>query len=219
MTVLAGTGLPHNGIGIRLPPTMPTSPPELTWILRSLFSCHCMPPTADGGDTITGYRFPRKRGSEDAANGGDDDRAAGGDGGSAPYRRRAAGGGRMGGRCAPRHLAQAGSNAGDIGRPADEIRRKAVMFSSFHLSLHRCPGGRPAHGGISSEPPVSGNCTEEDDAAPPVRRAAGGGGVPESGLITLPETPLNFAGQQRERAPSRDEATAQGGHRSPVPST
>ena len=151
MTVLAGTGLPHNGIVIRLPPTMPTGPPELTWILRSLFPCHCMPPTADGGDTITGYRFPRKRGSEEAANGGDDNRAAGGDGGSAPYRRRAAGGGRMGGRCAPRHLAQAGSNAGDIGRPADEIRRKAVMFSSFHLSLHRCPGGRPAHGGISSE--------------------------------------------------------------------
>ena len=56
-----------------------------------------------------------------------------------------------GGRCAPRHLAQAGSNAGDIGRPADEIRRKVVMFSSFHLSFHRCPGGRPAHGGISSE--------------------------------------------------------------------
>ena len=124
-----------------------------------------------------------------------------------------------GGRCAPRHLAQAGSNAGDIGRPADEIRRKVVMFSSFNLSFHRCPGGRPAHGGISSEPPVSGNCTEEDDAAPPVRRAAGGGGVPESGLITLPETPLNSAGQPRERAPPRDEATAQGGHRSPVPST
>ena len=89
--------------------------------------------------------------------------------------------------CAPRHLAQAGSNAGDIGRPADEIRRKVVMFSSFHLSFHRCPGGRPAHGGISSEPPVSGNCTEEDDAAPPVRRAAGGGGVPESGLIRFPK--------------------------------
>ena len=68
MTVLAGTGLPHNGIGIRLPPTMPTSPPELTWILRSLFRCHCMPPTAEGGDTTTGYEFPRKRGSEDAAN-------------------------------------------------------------------------------------------------------------------------------------------------------
>ena len=123
-----------------------------------------------------------------------------------------------GGRCAPRHLAQAGSNAGDIGRPADEIRRKVVMFSSFHLSFHRCPGGRPAHGGISSEPPVSGNCTGEDDAAPPVHRATGGG-VPESGLIALPETPLNSAGQPRERAPSRDEATAQGGHRSPVPST
>ena len=59
-----------------------------------------------------------------------------------------------GGRCAPRHLAQAGSNAGDIGRPADEIRRK-----------------------------------------------------------------LNSAGQPRERAPSRDEATRQGGHWFPVPST
>ena len=124
-----------------------------------------------------------------------------------------------GGRCAPRHLAQAGGNAGDIGRPADEIRRKVVMSSSFNVSLHRRPGCRPAHGGISSEPPVSGNRTEEDDAAPPVRRAAGGGGVPESGLITLPETPLNSAGQPRERAPPRDEATRQGGHRSPVPST
>ena len=68
MTVLAGTGLPHNAIVSGLLPTMPTSPPELTWILRSLFPCHCMPPTADGGDTSTGCKFPRKRGSEDAAN-------------------------------------------------------------------------------------------------------------------------------------------------------
>ena len=162
---------------------------------------------------------PASAGARTRPIGGDDDRAAGGDGDSAPT-----GGGLLavegwGGRCAPRHLAQAGGNAGDIGRPADQIRRKVVMSSSFNVSLHRCPGCRPAHGGISSEPPVSGNCTEEDDAAPPVRRAAGGGGVPESGLITLPETPLNSAGQPRERAPSRDEATRQGGHRSPVPST
>ena len=42
MTVLAGTGVPHNWVVIRLPPTMATGPreqhpPELTWILRSLF--------------------------------------------------------------------------------------------------------------------------------------------------------------------------------------
>ena len=54
-----------------------------------------------------------------------------------------------GGRCAPRHIAQAGGNAGDIGRPADQIRRKVVMSSSFNLSLHRRPGGHAAHGGNS----------------------------------------------------------------------
>ena len=124
-----------------------------------------------------------------------------------------------GGGWASRHIAQAGGNAGDIGRPADQIRRKVVMSSSFNLSLHRRPGCRPAHGGNSVEPPLSGNRTEVDDAAPTVRRAAGNGGVPESGLIALPQTPLNSAGQQRERAPSRDEATAQGGRRSPVPAT
>ena len=122
------------------------------------------------------------------------------------------------GRCAPRHLVQAGGNAGDIGRPAEQIWMMVVMFSSFNLSFRRRPGGRPAHGGISGEPPVSGNQTEVDDAAPAVRRAAWSG-VPESGLTTLPETPLNSAGQQRERVPPRDEASAQGGRRSPVPST
>ena len=121
------------------------------------------------------------------------------------------------GRCAPRHLAQAGGNSGDIGRPAEQIWMMVVMFSSFNLSFRRRPGGRPAHGGISGEPPVSGNQTEVDDAAPAVRRAAGSG-VPESGLTTLPETPLNSAGQQRERVPPRDEASAQGGRRSPFPS-
>ena len=124
-----------------------------------------------------------------------------------------------GGRWASRQIAQAGGNAGDIGRPADQIRRKVVMSSSFNLSFHRRPGGHAAHGGNSGEPPVSGNRTEVDDAAPTVGRAAGNGGVPESGLIALPETPLNSAGQQRERAPSRDEATRQGGHWTPVPST
>ena len=123
------------------------------------------------------------------------------------------------GRCAPRHLAQAGGNAGNIGSPAEQIRMMVVMFSSFNLSFHRCPGGRPAHGGISSEPPVSGNQTEAYDAAPRVRRAAGSGGFQESRLIAPPETPLNSAGRQRERVPPRDEASAQGGRRSPVPST
>ena len=129
-----------------------------------------------------------------------------------------------GGRCAPRHIAQAGGNAGDIGRPADQIRRKVVMSSSFNLSLHRRPGGHAAHGGNSGEPPLSGNRTEVDDAAPTVGRAAGNGGVPESGLpesglIALPETPLNSAGHQGVLAPPHDEATAQGGRRSPVPAT
>ena len=93
------------------------------------------------------------------------------------------------------------------------------MSSSFNLSLHRRPGCRAAHGGNSVEPPLSGNRTEVDDAAPTVRRAAGNGGVPESGLIALPETPLNSAGHQGVLAPPHDEATAQGGRRSPVPAT
>ena len=43
MTVLAGTGLPHNAIVSGVPPTMATGAPgttpswRLTWILRSLF--------------------------------------------------------------------------------------------------------------------------------------------------------------------------------------
>ena len=58
------------------------------------------------------------------------------------------------GRCAPRHLAQAGGNAGDIGRAAEQIRMMVVMFSSFNLSFHRRPGGRPAHGGVPVSRPI-----------------------------------------------------------------
>ena len=123
------------------------------------------------------------------------------------------------GRCASRHVAQAGGSSGDIGRPAEQIWMTVVMFSSFNLSFHRRPVGRAAHGGIFGEPPVSGNQTEVDDAAPAVRRAAWSGGFQASGLTTLPEIPLNSAGRQRERVPPRDEASAQGGRRSPVPST
>ena len=123
------------------------------------------------------------------------------------------------GRCAPRHLAQAGGNSGGIGRPSEQIWMTVVMFSSFNLSFHRRPGGHAAHGGISGGPAVSGNQTEVDDAAPAVRRAAWIGGFKASGLIAPPETPLNSAGQQRERVPPRDEASALRGRRSLVPST
>ena len=58
------------------------------------------------------------------------------------------------GRCAPRHLVQAGGNAGDIGRPAEQIRMMVVMFSSFNLSFHRRPGGRAAHGGVPVSRPI-----------------------------------------------------------------
>ena len=81
------------------------------------------------------------------------------------------------GRCAPRHLAQAGGNSGSFGRPADEVRftgalyvpgsgaprslnspgpasRKVVMFSSFNVSFHRRQGGRPAHGGVPVSRPI-----------------------------------------------------------------
>ncbi len=58
------------------------------------------------------------------------------------------------GRCALRHLAQAGGNAGDIGRPAEQIWMMVVMFSSFNVSFHRRPGGHAAHGGV----PVSRRC-------------------------------------------------------------
>ena len=58
------------------------------------------------------------------------------------------------GRCAPRHLVQAGGNAGDIGRPAEQIWMMVVMFSSFNLSFHRRPGGRPAHGGVPVSRPI-----------------------------------------------------------------
>ena len=58
------------------------------------------------------------------------------------------------GRCAPRHLVQAGGNAGDIGRPAEQIWMMVVMLSSFNLSFHRRPGGRPAHGGVPVSRPI-----------------------------------------------------------------
>ena len=46
------------------------------------------------------------------------------------------------GRCASRHVAQAGGSSGDIGRPAEQIWMTVVMFSSFNLSFHRRPVGR-----------------------------------------------------------------------------
>ena len=46
------------------------------------------------------------------------------------------------GRCASRHVAQAGGSSGDIGRPAQQIWMTVVMFSSFNLSFHRRPVGR-----------------------------------------------------------------------------
>ena len=178
------------------------------------FFGHCIPPIADGGDTTTGYSSPpqsreRGRGQMGVMMTGQQ---------VGMVIRPPTGGGLPAvevwrGRCASRHVAQAGGSSGDIGRPAEQIWMTVVMFSSFNLSFHRRPVGRAvSHGGISNQ-------TEVDDAAPAVRRAAWSGGFQASGLTALPEIPLNSAGRQRERVPPRDEASAQGGRRSPVPST